>query len=120
MIDIERIIATHLISNHVANGNVIVLNQAVEYNPPAVMVQLVSLTGNKNEGIFQATVYATCITNDEYDTLNLADTVRDLLDGYGDADIEHIEFISMIPQRSIDVSPATHSAVLTLNVWYQG
>lgn len=119
ILDVEGVIAGYLIDNSIAGGNVIVSDTKVEYESPAVFISASSIVGNRNEGLWETTVIAYCIEDNEYAALSLAHSVIELLDGYGGNGISAVEHVSTIPQRNTETAPNTHSFVATFRVLHQ-
>lgn len=119
IIDVEKIIATHLINNSIAGSNVIVSDSSVELETPAVFISATSIIGNKNEGLWETTVLAYCIEDNEYAALNIAHKIVKLLDGYGGNGISDVEHISTIPQRNTETAPNIHTFAVSFRVLHQ-
>lgn len=117
MIDVENKLRMKLDSSGIPN--VYVSDQNIEFTPPAVFISAQSIVGNKNEGLVETTVIASCIAKKQYAALQLATEVRDCLDGYGGDGIDDVEHVSTIPVRYSETAPVTHTFVVTFRVLTQ-
>lgn len=118
MIDVQEVICQHLISDKIANGNVIIADSVVNCDLPAVFVSETSTAGNTWECYYETTLTVTCSTISEYETVLLADKVRRSLDGWGGYGIHDVQHVSTIPQR-VATTPTIFSRVLTFRAVYQ-
>lgn len=119
MIDVQSVICRILIESGIAGGNVCIADRPIEYTPPAVFVSDSSVIGNVNEGWWETTITVSCVSDTDYNALQLAHQVRELLDGWGGYGIEDIAHVSTIPMRNYETVPVTSTRVLTFRVLHE-
>lgn len=118
-VDVQSIVSQVLIAANVAGGNVIVADKVKVINPPCVAVTQTSLSGNTNEGWYESMLVINCIANNEQAAGVLADTVLNVLDGYGGSGIADVTHVSTVPVRTEETAPVTHTYAMTFRVVYQ-
>jgi len=118
-VDVQSKVCQALIDAGIAGGNVIVADTVKVIKPPAVCVTQTSFVGNTNEGLYECTIVVNCIAKDEQAAGVLANTVLDVLDGYGGNGIADVTHTSTVPVRTEETAPVTHTYAMTFRAVYQ-